>query len=61
MGKYGPEYPNKGTFHAMESVAVTTKVAVFCLLSSRSLMGTFFEPFDEKMYFPWEIYENDQD
>ena len=36
-----------------EPVAVTTKVAVICLLSSRPLMGTFFDPFDEE-YFPGE-------
>ena len=40
-----------------EPVAVTAKVAIFCLLSSRPLMATFFDPFDEKVHFPGETYE----
>ena len=38
-------------------VAVTAKVTLMCLLSSRPLMGKFFDPFDEKVYFPGETYE----
>ena len=35
-----------------EPAAVTTKVVVICLLSSRPLMGTFYDPFNEKVCFP---------
>ena len=36
----------------MEPVAQTKKVAVICLLSSSPLIGIFFDPFDENVYFP---------
>ena len=40
-----------------ETVAVTTKVAIIYLLSFRPLMGTFFDPLDEKVYFSAGTYE----
>ena len=40
-----------------DPIAVTTKVTVMCHFSSKPLMGNFFYPVDEKVYFLEETYE----